>query len=193
MKNNDIFKVLLFSSGLVSGVGIGIISTKTKFKKLYSEKADKEIQDVKAKFKELPKYIESRLDEIVEKTEYDPLKNTSDDEKLVNENMVNQYKSTSEVLDGNPLYISPNEFGDDPDYDLITMTYYTDDVLADDSDYRVDNIGETVGDEFVEHFGEYDDDAVYVRNDLTKCYYEILRSLKSYSEVLEDKPYLNDV
>lgn len=36
------------------------------------------------------------------------------------------------------------------------------------------------------HFGEYEEDAVFVRNDAKKCDYEILKDLRRFCDVLED-------
>ena len=53
----------------------------------------------------------------------------------------------------------------------------------DDTDI-VDDPEKIVGFESLGHFGEYDDDAVYVRNDRLKCDYEILRDPRRYEEAL---------
>lgn len=89
-----------------------------------------------------------------------------------------------------PYVIPPDKFDEFDDYDVISLMYYADGVLCDDNDEPIPNVGDTVGDDAVLHFGEYDDDCVYVRNDRLKVDYEILRSLKTYKEVLEEKPYL---
>ena len=57
-------------------------------------------------------------------------------------------------------------------------------MLADEDDEPVDDIEEIVGDG-LEHFGEYgEDDSVFVRSDMRKCDYEILRDLREFSEVV---------
>ena len=38
----------------------------------------------------------------------------------------------------------------------------------------------TVGEDFSDHFGEYEEDSVFVKNDRLKCYYEILRDEDNY-------------
>ena len=92
------------------------------------------------------------------------------------------------AVDG-PRVISPDEFGDDEEYSKITLYYYADGVLCDDEDQPVDNIDDIVGEDFAEHFGEYEDDSVFICNDPRRCYYEILKSLKTYREVIEQFPY----
>ncbi len=46
----------------------------------------------------------------------------------------------------------------------------------------VDDIEETVGIDSLTHFGEYEDDSVFVRNDERKCDYEILLDHRDYED-----------
>ncbi len=82
-----------------------------------------------------------------------------------------------------PYVIRPEEFGEYDDYEKISLTYYADGVLADDGDEPVEDVDEIVGIESLEHFGEYEDDSVFVRNDRLRCDYEILLDHSSYTEV----------
>ena len=88
-----------------------------------------------------------------------------------------------------PYVISPDEFGEKDDYDTITLMYYEDDILADDNEDKIDDVDGIIGYDSLSHFGEYEDDAVYVRNDARRTDYEVLRMLKTYADVLKDKPY----
>lgn len=81
-----------------------------------------------------------------------------------------------------PYVIEPEETWEQ-EYPMITLTYYEkDDVLVDDRNRIIDNVDELVGKDFASHFGEYEDDTVYVRNDGFKAYYEILRDYGRYPE-----------
>ena len=51
----------------------------------------------------------------------------------------------------------------------------------------IDDIAGTVGEDFADHFGEYEDDSVHIRNDVARCEYEILADLRSYSDALSEK------
>ena len=82
-----------------------------------------------------------------------------------------------------PYVIPPDEFGTIDDYDTISLTYYADGVVADDLDYRVENVDEVIGLESLCRFGEFEDDAVFVRNDELKSDYEILRDTRRYEDV----------
>lgn len=86
-----------------------------------------------------------------------------------------------------PYVISPDEFGEIEEYTKVSLTYFADGVLADEYGEAVDNVEEIVGDA-LEHFGEYEDDCVHVRNDARRCDYEILKDLREFDEFLETLP-----
>lgn len=85
------------------------------------------------------------------------------------------------VMEEKPYIIPPDEFGEEEDYELINLIYYAGNhILTDDNDEIISDIERTVGNGFENHFGEYEDDSVYIRNDRLKCYYEILRDVSSF-------------
>lgn len=86
-----------------------------------------------------------------------------------------------------PYVIPPEEYGEYMDYEQIELTYFNDGVLADDCNVRVSDIAGTVGEFFADHFGEYEDDSVYVRNDERRCEYEILADERNYADVVADE------
>ena len=53
----------------------------------------------------------------------------------------------------------------------------------------VDNVDDVVGVDSLTHFGEYEEDSVFVRNDLLQTDYEILRDPRKYSDVVGDSPH----
>lgn len=92
-----------------------------------------------------------------------------------------------------PYVIPPEEFGEMEGYNKYSLTYYADHILTDDTDCVIDDVDSLIGFESLTHFGEYEDDSVFVRNDRTRSDYEILRSLRTYSEVIAEKPYKAEV
>lgn len=86
-----------------------------------------------------------------------------------------------------PYVISPDEFGEFDDYERISLTYYADGILTDDNDDIIEDVEDVVGDG-LEHFGEYEDDSVFVRCDERKCDYEILLDQRNFSDVSSIKP-----
>lgn len=98
-------------------------------------------------------------------------------------------KKEAKKVEHAPYVISPEEFGEFEEYEKISLTYYSNNVLADENDDVVEDVEETVGIESLTHFGEYEEDSVFVRNDARKCDYEILLDQRSYSEVLSKMPH----
>ena len=86
-----------------------------------------------------------------------------------------------------PVVISPNEFGELEGYEIITLAYFSDGVLTDELDVPVEDVEGTVGRESLTTFGEYEDDAVHVRNDRLHAYYEILFDMRSYHDDVKPK------
>lgn len=95
----------------------------------------------------------------------------------------------TEMAENKPYVISPDEFGEFKDYDTISLTYYADQILVDDEGDKIEDVDDVVGMESLTHFGEYEDDSVFVRNDRLKCDYEILMDERTYSEVQKERPH----
>lgn len=88
-----------------------------------------------------------------------------------------------------PQIISPDECGLEEEYDLISYTYYADGFLTDENNEIVQDIEGTVGHEALKSFGEYEDDAVHIKNNRLEAYFEILRDYRKYSQVRRDMPH----
>lgn len=86
-----------------------------------------------------------------------------------------------------PYVISPDEFAEDEEYDKVTLYYYADGVLADDTGDVVD-VSTVGGEECLEEFGAFEDDAVYVRDDEEKVDYEILEDERTYKDLMSKSP-----
>lgn len=171
----------------VAGAGIGSVVTWKLLEKKYKNIADEEIESVVETFKNRVKEIKKnnkvetkdnkqnkKIGEKPDiKTVAEELGYSSDDKKT--ETTVEYVKKPTESI----MIISPEEYGLIEDYELRSLTYYNDDVLTDENDKPVLSTKE-IGDA-LRHFGEYEDDAVYVRNDELKTDYEILRSEKDYN------------
>ena len=198
-----------FVTGLVIGSVVTYVIVKDKFEKI----AQEEIDSVKEVFgrrveKETDKKVEKIAKKEVEKirkeyNEYDNLtKNyTSYSKTEVEEDKDEEVFEDDEDKDGveldeierasdydKPYIIEPQEFGALDGYSLITLYHYLDNVLADDCDELVEDLDDVVGEDYASHFGEYEDDCVYVRNDRLKADYEICRDLRKYSDVVWRSP-----
>lgn len=93
-------------------------------------------------------------------------------------------KNSKPATSVTPYVITPEDFGEEEEYDTVSYTYYADGVLVDDYDEIVENADEVVGKDSLTRFGEYEDDTVYVRNDALKLDYEIMRDVRKYEDVV---------
>ena len=87
-----------------------------------------------------------------------------------------------------PYIIEPDDFGEEDGYETATLTYYADGVLEDDYYVVIDKeeVDDMVGLESFDHFGEYENDTVFVRNERLKTDFEIQRDLRKYSETTHE-------
>lgn len=84
-----------------------------------------------------------------------------------------------------PYAIRPEEFGQFDDYKQVSLSYYEKDkVLTDELDNPIEDVDMTVGLDSLTHFGQYEDDSVYVRNDERMTDYEILLDIRGYWELV---------
>lgn len=88
-----------------------------------------------------------------------------------------------------PFIIRPEEYGELHAYETLSLNYYADGVLTDELDNPIEDVESLVPADFADHFGEYEDNAVHVRNDNLECDYEILRDLRKFTDVVGEYPY----
>lgn len=189
----------------MAGVTIGAAGAWLYCKRYYEQIAQEEIDSVKAAFAERKSDMNlntknegSNAEDNKEKANMAKLKPdlVNYAAKLQEEGYTN-YSSHSEkntnaekedepVVD-EPYVISPEDSGEN-NYTQINLTYYADGVLADDEDDILEDIAGTVGLNFASHFGEYEDDTVFIRNDRLRCEYEIQRDNRTYEEVTGGGP-----
>lgn len=103
----------------------------------------------------------------------------------------NSYTSSDKTED-KPYVIPPEEFGEMEGYIQSSLTYYADKILTDEDDNIIDDVEDIVGADFAKHFGEYEEDSVFVRNDSKKHDYEILKDFRLYSDVVKNKPHYSE-
>jgi hypothetical protein len=170
----------------VGGAAIGVVASWKFFEEKYKKIAQEEIDSVKETWAK--KYSNADTKEPEEEV-FDPVAEleaaravTAEYEEVasVYNTMEGGLKSVDE---GTIFIIEPEEFGEIDDYETISLTYYSDGVLTDDNNEPLDDIDEIIGEESLEHFGEYEDDSVFVRNTKRKCDYEILMDYRLYENV----------
>lgn len=185
----------------IVGAAVGSIVTWRYIDKKYEQIAQEEVDSVKEVFAKRERNSAESNDVIREKAF-----NAKDKPDIVKyaaklreqgytnyadvESETNKEEVDEESMDiSTPYVIPPEEFGEFDDYEKIGLTYYADQVLTDDDDELVEDIENTVGFDSLNHFGEYEDDSVFVRNDRWKLDYEILLDQRKYSDVIKRKPH----
>lgn len=214
-------KTLVSVIAFVTGAVIGSVTSWQLLKKYYEQISREEVDSVKEvyarKMKEYEHTHEMNNEESKEPVVADDIDSENDElsvmeyAKILSEQGYTNYSNSEDIPiikdplaiqsddeeneylepDG-PYVIPPEDFGDEEEYERITLTYYSDNILADDNDQRIVDIENIVGYDALESFGEYEDDAVHVINDRLRSYFEILRDERTYDEVLKNKPYLTE-
>lgn len=171
--NNNVIKLIAFTAGMAVGSTITWMLLKTKYEQIAQEEIDS-VKEMLASTKNNTVFEDEKPDISVYTERLKELNYASDDEE--------KGESTQMSID-DPYVIPPEEFDTLDDYNTCSLTYYADGVLTDEYDEIVDDIDYIVGKDSLNHFGEFEDDSVFVRNDSLKCDYEILKDLRTYSEI----------
>lgn len=185
-------KTFTHAAAFLVGAAIGSATAWYYLKDKYAKIAQEEIDSVKEVFgrsrkptaeveEQKPEPDKETLDEskkIIEKLDYTSYtKQTTDNEKEV------------AMKEDKPYVITPQEFGEYEDYEQISLTFFSDQIIVDDGYEILEDVDRVIGFDSLNHFGEYEDDSVYVRNDRLKCDYEILLDTRTYSEVVKSNTH----
>ena len=211
--NKTVLNVLMFTAGAVIGSAVTWAVVRAKYKQI----ADEEIASVREEYTNLITNMRDKLKEdaaddesedIVEINEYPTEEDNEDDVVQHREyhKITSKYRSHEEddkegdewdqnedevpYING-PYVISPEDFScSPPGYNAQALVYFTDGILADDWGVILD-LDETIGEDAVNHFGEYRDDIVYIRNERTEIDYEVTRDPRTYVDMLRTNPNPN--
>lgn len=199
--NKYVLPAITFATGAVIGATAAWITAK----KIYEKIADEEIEEMREYYwdkldeldetyvmyadeeepnkEEFDEMARQHAEAIIEKAGYGDVVKTSG--PISAAQVVPDEEEDNHMDDRErPYVITPEEFDEIDEYNTISLTYFADEVLTDDQMNVVDNIDEIVGLDSLSHFGEYEDDSVFVRNDKLKTDYEILLDTKTYEEIM---------
>ena len=171
----------------IAGAGIGSVCTWQLLKRKYEQIAQEEIDSVKAAYaarenvEKAGKSLLEGLQDGLKKNEAQENEDLKKYKSIIQKEGYTNYSRNVEEKKGDPFVEKP--------YEKISLTYYADQVLTDENNEEVDDVEEIVGEESLTHFGEYEDDSVFVRNDRLKCDYEILLDQRNYSDVTKTMPH----
>lgn len=180
-------KGLIGGIAFIFGAAVGSLVSWQITKRIDEKHYQEDIADLKANYKGKPE-IRIKGEEAEKALDPEPIKAA---ERAKDKPDILRYASTlveqryvegeDEIMD-RPYVISPDEFGsrDDDGYEKISLTYYADKILTDDNNEVINTPDTIVGNESLKHFGEYEDDSVFVRNDHLKADFEILLDQRKY-------------
>lgn len=205
-------KTIAMTAAFLLGAAAGAAGSWYILRERYAQIAQEEIDSVKESFGKMY----GNNDNLAEDTEDDPDEEEPEKVTRANQMMQKQTEDLIEKLDytsystkpnisevvrnvteaekktpkDRPYVISPEEFGELEDYEQISLKFYSDQIITtDDDDEILEDVDDVIGFDSLNHFGEYEDDSVYVRNDRLKCDYEILLDQRTYEDVLQTMPH----
>ena len=189
---NGIKYALIFAAGAV----LGAVSAVAMVKEKYESLAQIEIDTIRRYYKEKLQKQEEKKEEKVEEPvsevkEYEDITNNYKGDIVGDKPFVK--KEDGEVIDpyDTPYIISVEEFGEEIEYDTMTLTYFEDKVLVDDVDDVIEDVDTVVGLENLKIFEEFPGcTTIYVRNDIWKTDFEIIKDDWKWSDFQETEDKL---
>ena len=203
--------VLMFAAGAAIGSAVTWKVIKTKYEKI----AQEEIESVKEAFADQITNLQEQIDDYSTMDEVEELADRArqidwnaledldeeDDEREPDDGMndyarlVDEYtnkKGGADDMAQRPYVISPYDFGELDGYSQVDLTYYADGTLEDEDYTIVTDVDELIGSDSLFTFGEYEDDAVFVRNDRLRADFQILKDYRTYEEARSTGPDVVD-
>ena len=179
---------VIFTIGAAIGAGVTYGLVKTKYEQIANDEIEEMREYYARKFEEnFPKSMTPPEEDVVvaESVKIEDKPNITDYSSIIKKESYGRPDDLEEDK-GSIHIIDPEEFGEIEDYDKIDLTYYADGFLVDDEGEVVADLDGTVGWDAIDHIGEYEEDAVHVRNDDNECYYEILAVSENYRDIQEE-------
>lgn len=177
MNKSILSNVIMFTLGAAVGSVVTWKFVKEKYERIAQEEIDA-IRDF---------YYEQ---ESAEETEEEDSSDDEDDELKQYEEMMyaEGYLNEENKEEGDklgmvyPYVISPEEY-DEMGYETTTLYYYADGVVETMLGKEVlsdEEVEDWITSEALEHFGEFEEDSVFVRNDNMRTDFEILKVSENY-------------
>lgn len=170
-------KILIFAAGVAIGSAVTWKLVKDKYKKL----ADEEIASVKEIWSKKRPTMDVDITAQPKQTHVDYAERKTARE-IILENKYSDKKEEEDYMD--KYVISPEEFSES-ELPSESLTYWADGIVTDEANCVMDedDIEETIGSDALNHFGEYEDDSVFVRNETLDKEYEILMDTRRFGDV----------
>lgn len=187
--NNKVVSVFAFIFGAAAGSVVTWKLLKTKYEKI----AQEEIDSVKEVYSKKATALSNEVEKAHAYLRANTVADTKDRAEKVNYGKTvadlgysaeDNKEEQEETMEDKEIYvIPPDDFGE-TGYETMSLTYFADKVLTDETDEPIENEEELIGKGSLNHFGEYEDDSVFVRNDREKIDFEILLDTRNYSDFI---------
>lgn len=163
----------------ILGIATGILVVKDRMERKYKKRSEDEIKSVKDAFEE-------RLKKRTERSEEESAKINEIYTRLLEQARYKPKEEEAETGSMGAVVIPPDEFEEDTSYVTQIVVYYQGSgvfVNEDDDAIPEKEWEKLLGCEVASRFGENEDapDAVYIRNDKLRAYYEVLLEEGEYS------------
>ena len=178
--NIKLNELLAFTVGAIVGTAVTYKVVKNRYEQII------EAMEARYENRELCEEEQEDDDEIITV----PETNAIDDMRMTYNNLVQNagYVEKEDTYVPGPYTISPEEFDTLDGYRTESLNHYACGTITDQFDNVIDDPESIIGDiDPAAYYGQYEDDAVYVRNDVTKCDYEILRDTRKYSDAYPEE------
>ncbi len=167
MRKNILYAVF----GLALGIGLGVYRDYKKDREDVKTGAD----------------VTDEYDDIDDMEDYEVHEEDSESKPTdyrAYSDLTKPYKASErkeQTVQNKPVVISPDEYGEEEYYTQIEFVYCADGVLFNEDQEIVEDYKKYIGDA-LQHFGEYEDDSVYVRNDKLKSYFAVLKDFRKSTD-----------
>lgn len=197
--NSTLNKIVMFTIGAVIGSAVTWKLLKTKYERLAQEEIDSVKERYTYKKEEPAEAVDIPEKEPTREERHAKIAEVKEYLSMVEKNGYTNYSKLEETTAPEetereeernvmiPYVIAPEDFGEGNDYECISLVHFSDGVLTDDWDNPIEDVEGMVGLDYYTHFGEYEDDSVYIRNDAMKCDFEILADNRKFSDVKRSK------
>lgn len=174
-------QVLYFSLGVIVGSGVTLLCVR----KHYAKKADAEISAIKEAYgaSEVCEVCEDTFEEVKEEYEKIIDENGYNEEDDAEDSYIIHDEYPREDRASKPYVIGPDLYSEDfHGFDKCVLVYWRGNDMLLTDEQEIMDIEATIGRSSLEHFGEYESDTVFVRNERMGCDFEVLLEEGSYAE-----------
>ena len=170
-------QVLYFSLGAIVGSGVTLLCVR----KHYAKKADAEISAIKEAYsgdgdeEKTYEEVKEEYEKIIDENEYN--EDDAEDSYIIHDEYPREERATK------PYVIGPDLYSEDfHGFDKCVLVYWRGNDMLLTDEQEIMDIETTIGRSSLEHFGEYESDTVFVRNERMGCDFEVLLEEGSYAE-----------